>query len=282
MTPFMLLSRAVAITLLATTAPTQAASLKLADSFRIGTGGVLCTAQSRPADPALKGMFDRGYQIVCRDAATPVGSLYALRGALPAMAALLPTGDTGSICEAPAPANITGLPGVTAQRCTVGALTYLAYFVPAGTTNLAAVGLAGYASALQLGLRSLAADGPVSGDVEVAVTEAGDAAAFGKIVEACFVPVIVLGGAATDDRIISNNAMPCQQNAVRKNDAVANLAIMRNVRIGEESALITHNGGHCASLCTRIHCDAFADGAICANHKGRGFAFVFQILRLMP
>jgi DhnA family fructose-bisphosphate aldolase class Ia len=27
----------------------------------------------------------------------------------------------------------------------------------------------------------------------------GDAAAFGKIVEACFVPVIVLGGAASDE-----------------------------------------------------------------------------------
>jgi hypothetical protein len=70
----MILSRLGAMLLLLPLAPASA-SLKLADSFRIGTGGVLCTAQSRPGDRALKSMFDRGYQIVCRDAATPVGSL---------------------------------------------------------------------------------------------------------------------------------------------------------------------------------------------------------------
>ena len=67
-----------------------AASLKLTDSFRIGSGGVLCTAQSRIADPALSGMFDRGYRIVCRDAATPVGKLYALPAPQPVIQRHLP------------------------------------------------------------------------------------------------------------------------------------------------------------------------------------------------
>ncbi|MFZ4111311.1 MAG: hypothetical protein ACOYKQ_12670, partial [Polymorphobacter sp.] len=48
---------------LAAPPPAAAAGLKLVDSFRIGSGGVLCTAQSRVADPVLESMFDRGYRI---------------------------------------------------------------------------------------------------------------------------------------------------------------------------------------------------------------------------
>ena len=49
------------------------------DSFRVGSSGALCTAQSVLTDRALVDMFDRGYAIVCRDAALPVGHVYALR-----------------------------------------------------------------------------------------------------------------------------------------------------------------------------------------------------------
>src|SRR5688572_16250978 len=50
------------------------------DSFRIGSGsGLLCTAQVMVTDRALADMFDRGYAIICRDAAVPVGQVYALR-----------------------------------------------------------------------------------------------------------------------------------------------------------------------------------------------------------
>src|ERR671919_4722 len=50
------------------------------DSFRVGSGsGLLCTAQAMVADRALTDMFDRGYSIICRDAAVPVGQVYALR-----------------------------------------------------------------------------------------------------------------------------------------------------------------------------------------------------------
>ena len=39
----------------------------LQDSFRLGSGsGVLCRVQSAISGPAIKGMFDRAYTIVCR------------------------------------------------------------------------------------------------------------------------------------------------------------------------------------------------------------------------
>ena len=48
------------------------------DSFRLGSGaGILCTAQGAARDPALVDVFDRAWSIVCRDAAVPVGRLYA-------------------------------------------------------------------------------------------------------------------------------------------------------------------------------------------------------------
>ncbi len=155
------------------TPPAMAAdSLSLTDSFRIGTAGVLCTAQSQAADPALKGLFDRGYRIICRDAAAPVGALYALRSAAPA----LPAG-----CAVPVAATIAGLPGVQVSRCTIDGLGHVRYQVMRGRTLFVADGFAGYASALELGLQSLLADAPVVGTVEVAATEAGDPVAFARL-----------------------------------------------------------------------------------------------------
>ena len=50
--------------------------LSFRDTFRIGSGsGLLCTAQTMVSGPALTDMFDRGYTIVCRDAAAPVADL---------------------------------------------------------------------------------------------------------------------------------------------------------------------------------------------------------------
>ena len=46
--------------------------LSTRDSFRLGDAGVLCTAQAKPTDERLRGMFDRGYLLTCRDAAAPV------------------------------------------------------------------------------------------------------------------------------------------------------------------------------------------------------------------
>jgi hypothetical protein len=53
-----------------------AQGLSVQQSFRIGSGtGTLCTAEGQIQSPVYGTMFDRGYQIVCRDAAVPVGQL---------------------------------------------------------------------------------------------------------------------------------------------------------------------------------------------------------------
>ena len=171
-----------------TAAPAAAESLSLAESFRIGTAGVLCTAQSQAGDPALKGLFDRGYRIICRDAAAPVGNIYALRGSL----LPLPPG-----CPVPVPEQIAGLPGVRVSRCTVGGLVRVQYQAARGRTLFVADGLAGYASALQLGLQSLLADAPVVGTVEVAATEAGDPAEFARLQAGSLEPSQALAEAYT-------------------------------------------------------------------------------------
>jgi len=152
--------------------PAASASLALADSFRIGNAGVLCTAQVQITDAALRGLFDRAYRVVCRDAAVPVGSLYALRAGAPP----LPDG-----CPAPAATTLPGLPGLMVSRCSDAGLTRVRYQVQRGKTLFVADGLAGYGSALELGLKSLIADAPLVGTVEVAATEAGDPAAFARI-----------------------------------------------------------------------------------------------------
>ena len=168
--------------LLAGAAHPAAASLKLSDSFRIGSGGVLCTAQNRVADPALSGMFDRGYRIVCRDAAAPIGKLYALRTADADLQPRLTAARAADIaCAIPGPADIPELPDARLAVCQQGGLSYSVYTLARGNTLYVAEGLTGYGSALRLGLRGLVADAAVAGDVEVATTAAGDPAAFARI-----------------------------------------------------------------------------------------------------
>lgn len=150
--------------------------ISLQDRFRLGTGGsAVCSAESSSRDPALKDMFDRGYAIVCRDAAAPVGRLYALRARRDDPAARL-AALRQARCGPTEPAA-----GISLQRCTLAdGLPYRVYLWRRGNTLFVAEGLAGYDSALRIGLRTLAADRPVAGDVEVAVTEAGDPAAFAR------------------------------------------------------------------------------------------------------
>ncbi|WP_353217451.1 CHAT domain-containing protein [Sandarakinorhabdus sp.] len=184
-------------------APAAAANAEfaLAESFRIGTAGVLCTAQSQANDPAMKGMFDRGYRIVCRDAAAPIGNLYALRqGALP-----LPAGCDG---RKTVPADLSALPGATINRCTIDGLARLRYQVQRGRTLFVADGLAGYGSALAMGLQSMLANAPVAGTVEVAATEAGDPAAFARIQAGSLEPAQALAEA-----YVRNNAASFAESA---------------------------------------------------------------------
>ncbi len=173
------LSFLVAVAALAAqpSAAAPADRLSVQESFRIGTSGVPCTAQLRPMDPKLKGMFDRAYAIVCRDAAAPVGTLYAIRGGTPAAIAA-----PGRRCDAEAAADVPAVTGARLSGCEDDArLRYHSYTLARGGTLYAAEGLAGYDSALKLGLASLVTDRPVDGEVQVAVTAAGDPAAFARV-----------------------------------------------------------------------------------------------------
>lgn len=163
-----------------------AQELSARQSFRIGSGtGTLCTAEAQLQAPAFGNMFDRGYQIVCRDAAVPVGQLYVLRRlgqdpttrlgtALAATATCQQVTETGQI-------EGVGQVGILNCRLKDADVAYRVYIWLRGRSVYVAQGLAGYDSALQLGLRSLVADREVEGEVQIATTGAGDPAAFARV-----------------------------------------------------------------------------------------------------
>ncbi|MGQ0588035.1 MAG: CHAT domain-containing protein, partial [Sphingosinicella sp.] len=159
-------------------------SLASRDSFRIGTEGlVLCTAQSSATDRALTDMFDRGYAIVCRDAATAVGQVYALRtrGGDPT-ARLAGIRADRVTCQGGGQAQIEGLGAVESLDCRLSAadVAYRVYTYRAGNIVYVAEGLGGYDGVLRLALRSVIEDRIVPGEVSIAVTGAGDPVAFAR------------------------------------------------------------------------------------------------------
>jgi CHAT domain-containing protein len=173
-------------------APAMAApvAVSASDSFRVGDRGVLCTAQRRSEDPRYATMFDRAYDIVCRDAATPVARLYALKVHQGDPAIRFARGrDKDMSCNAPVEAALDSIRGASKTDCRNGAgLNYTIYTLPHGDTLLAAEGLAAYDSALIVGLRSLVADRPARGEISVATTNAGDPSAFARVQAASLDP----------------------------------------------------------------------------------------------
>lgn len=165
--------------------PAAAQSLGLEDSFRIGSGSsLLCSAQSTISDRVFSDMFDRGYAITCRDAAVPVGNLYALRARDGDPAARLAEARAGrATCTAGAATEIEGLGGVDTLDCRLANadVAYRVYVKQIGNTVYAAEGLGGYDSVLKLGLRSVVADREVPGEIDVATTGAGDPVAFARV-----------------------------------------------------------------------------------------------------
>jgi CHAT domain-containing protein len=175
----------VAAATLAASTGAAAQSISTQDSFRIGTGtGLLCSAQSLASDPAMTDMFDRGYAVICRDAALPVGRLYVLRERRGDPAARLSQVRAATVtCAAGQPAAVEGLGAIETLACrrNDSDVGYRVYLRRAGGTLFVAEGLAGYDSALQLGLRSLVADRAVPGELAIATTGIGDLAAFARV-----------------------------------------------------------------------------------------------------
>jgi CHAT domain-containing protein len=158
--------------------------ISLRDSFRIGNeGSVFCSGQNVSTDRTLTGMFDRGYSVVCRDAAEPVGQIYALRVAGSPQARLVAARADRVTCGAPAQTNLPGVGAVEMLECTTKAtgLPYRVYQLSKGKLYYSAEGLVGYDSALRLGLHTVISDKPVKGEVSIATTGAGDPGAFARV-----------------------------------------------------------------------------------------------------
>jgi len=176
---------AAAASALAGAASTFAATpLSVRDSWRIGSSGTsFCSAQSLTTDKALSGMFDGGYSITCRDAALPVGKLYRLRDISGATDRVAADRALLANCRPAQRQNISGLGPVDVVECKLkdADVAYRGYQLRRGKLLYAAQGLAGYDSALQLGLRSLVADEPAKGEISIATTGVGDPAAFARV-----------------------------------------------------------------------------------------------------
>jgi CHAT domain-containing protein len=172
------------LSLAAATPAPAAVPLSVRDSFRIGDSGtIFCSAQSVSTDKALSDMFDIGYSVTCRDAALPVGKLYKLRDLTGAAARLAAARSDDATCSSPRLGQLAGLGTVQMIDCKLkdADVAYRVYQVRRGKLLYAAEGLAGYDSALQLGLRSLIADQPVKGEISIATTGVGDPASFARI-----------------------------------------------------------------------------------------------------
>ena len=68
---------------------------------------------------------------------------------------------------------------------------------------------------------------------------------------------------------------------IRQNDVITAMHIVRNMRIGEERAVVSNDRLAATTFCARIHRHAFADHAIRTDGERIFFAVEFQILRLM-
>ena len=170
--------------MLPTLAQAQTGSpLSVRSGFRLGDAGVLCTAQIKSTDPRLSGIFDRGYQLTCRDAAGPVGSMLAVRRAvdLANEPSVLKTGTL--TCKAEESVTVQNVGPVASIVCRDEStkVDYRRYAVRRGKTSYWVEGLAGYDPALRLALASVVTDRAQSGAVQVATTEVSDPASFARV-----------------------------------------------------------------------------------------------------
>lgn len=157
----------------------------LRDSFPLGSdSGVLCQVESKGRDPAIGTIFDRAWSIVCRDAARAVGRLYSLRGPAEGIAERLAAIRAGEAdCSGAARAERRGLGDVSVTDCKLAGadVGYRVLSFRRGDVTYVAEGLAGYESALDLGLRTIVADRIVPGKIEVATSGVNDPVAFARV-----------------------------------------------------------------------------------------------------
>jgi CHAT domain-containing protein len=177
---------AMTAVLCSSTSFAQESRPSLKDSFALGSNDEsLCQVESKGRDPAIGGIFDRAWVIICRDAARPVGHLYSLRGSPDAIAQRLATIRVGEArCDgATGDAALEDLGNVVQTECRLNGadVGYRVYQAHRGRTVWIAEGLSGYDDALRLGLRTVIADRIVPGKIEVATTGGNDPVAFARV-----------------------------------------------------------------------------------------------------
>jgi CHAT domain-containing protein len=166
----------------------------LMDSFRVGSGGgALCEAQALSKSPAIKGIFDRAWSLACRDAAQPVGQLFALRGIGLESRVEQARAETIS-CTASQPAKIEGLRSATVKQCSVdgGGTGYAVYQFTIGDIHYVAQGLTAYDGALRLGLQSIVTDKIVAGKIDIASNGGSNDTTFARAKAAALDPLVAL------------------------------------------------------------------------------------------
>lgn len=156
------------------------ASISLRDTFPIGSNG-LCEAQILAPEPGA-GLFDRRYSIICRDAATPVGTLWVVKGQDASVAPARFAGQDATCNPGSGGAEVPGLTGAQRLACSrAGSIVRSDLLLGSrGGRTFAASGLAAYSKALELGLASLANDRVMPGTVEIPLTSATDDLAFAR------------------------------------------------------------------------------------------------------
>ncbi|HEY0595974.1 CHAT domain-containing protein [Sphingopyxis sp.] len=163
------------LALLALAAPGTALArgddLTLRDSFSIGDqGGSLCEVQATVRDGVIKGMFDRAWTIICRDASQPVGTVRLLRASEAEARTRIEQGRAGTIrCAADG-------------ACTVGDsnIAWTTRVEAAGSNVYSVEGFAAYGDALGLALESIRQRKVVPGVIKVATTSVGGNDGFAR------------------------------------------------------------------------------------------------------
>ena len=237
--------------------------LSTLNGFRLGDAGVLCTAQVRPADPRLTGVFDRAYVLTCRDAASAVGSIIAVRRAVD-LATEQSVIKAGALtCSAPASATVDHVGTVASLTCRDEAtkLDYKRYYVTRGRTNYLVEGLAGYDPALRLALASVVTNKLQTGSVQVATTEVSDAAAFARTQAGAYDPA-----AARTEAYARNNGGRFAESA----EFFENLAEREGNDAASRAEALANQGLQQSNMSNFAAADRLLTAADRASPKGNG------------
>ncbi|HWW56601.1 MAG TPA: CHAT domain-containing protein, partial [Sphingopyxis sp.] len=163
------------LALLAVAAPgaghAQVTDPTLRDSFSIGEqGGSLCEVQATVRDGVVRGMFERAWTIICRDASQPVGYVRVLRTTADEARTRIDQNRAGTIACA-----VDG-------ACTVrnSNVVWSTRIEPDGKDVYSVEGFAAYGDALNLALESVRQRKIVPGVIKVATTSIGGNDGFAR------------------------------------------------------------------------------------------------------